>query len=124
MSGYNWYSVFFVLLLLTSSCGKSLPELKGVDLESWKTDKYGCAGKRAPFIENMRQQKSDLLSLSEMQIVEILGSPDRNELYKRNQKFYYYYLQPTEDCPTPTTNPIRLSIRFNAMGLAKEVTLD
>ncbi|HEY3401886.1 MAG TPA: hypothetical protein VGK59_00780 [Ohtaekwangia sp.] len=123
MNVYSWRSVC-LLMLLISSCGKSLPELKGIDIESWKADKNGCSRKREPFIENIREQKNELLSLNEMQVVEILGSPDRNELYKRNQKFYYYYLQPSENCPTSASHPLRLSIRFNAMGLAKEISLD
>jgi outer membrane protein assembly factor BamE (lipoprotein component of BamABCDE complex) len=60
-----------------------------------------------------------------MQIVELLGRPDRNELYKRNQKFYYFNLKPAPDCPNynPEDNA-RLAIRFNAMGLAKEVMIE
>lgn len=60
-----------------------------------------------------------------MQIVELLGRPDRNELYKRNQKFYYYYLTPAPECANYNANSsTRLAIRFNAMGLAKEIMIE
>jgi len=122
MKDYSWLSLLLIVVL--AACSKPLPELKGVDFESWKTDRYGCAGKREPFIETVRTQKNSLLGLSEMELVTILGNPDRTELYKRNQKFYYYYFQPGKDCKTALPNPLRLSVRFNAVGLAKEVTID
>lgn len=123
MKNCSWLSVLCLVFFL-SSCGKSVPELKDIDIKIWKADPHGCTGKREAFVDAVRHQKNDLLGLSEMQIVEVLGNPDRNELYKRNQKFYYYYLQPDKDCAAPKVNPLRLSIRFNAMGLAKEVLVD
>lgn len=67
-------------------------------------------------------QKEKLLSLSELEIVDVLGKPDQQELYKRNQKFYYYFIKPSEDCNLPSpANSLRLVIRFNAVGLAKEI---
>lgn len=123
MRNCRWSSLLGLVFFLVG-CGKSLPELKGIDTAEWKSDTHGCLGKRTSYVEAMRSQKNTLLGLSEIQVVEMLGNPDRNELYKRNQKFYYYYLQPDRDCPTPQVNPLRLSIRFNAMGLAKEVLVD
>ncbi len=71
-------------------------------------------------------QHDKLLALEELQIVELLGKPDQNELYKRNQKYFYYYLQSSKECNTgdSTLLPKRLSIRFNAMGLAKEIRVE
>jgi hypothetical protein len=111
-------------LLVCLSCGKPLPELKGIELEVWMADKNGCSGARATSIEPLKKQKADLLGLSEMEIVQVLGKPDRNELYKRNQKFYYYYLQPAPECEQHPDNALRLAIRFNAMGLAKEISVE
>jgi len=113
----------FLLLLVTISCGKSLPEISDVDLDSFSKDKNACGQYRTSVIQTLDSQKDKLLALDERQIVELLGSPDRNELYKRNQKFYYYYLKPSPECNS-TTAPLRLAIRFNAMGLAKEVMLE
>jgi len=106
------------------SCGKPLPELKDIDRSAWQADKNGCSGTRAASMDILLNQKSNFLGLSEMEIVEVFGKPDRNELYKRNQKFYYYYLQASPQCTTPTDNAKRLAIRFNAMGLAKEIGVE
>ncbi len=113
-----------LVCLMCLSCRKPLPELKGIETEVWTVDKNGCSGVRANSIEALKEQKSALLGLSEMEIVQVLGKPDRNELYKRNQKFYYYYLQPAPECEQHPDSALRLAIRFNAMGLAKEISVE
>jgi hypothetical protein len=118
---FRWLSIFLFLILF--SCGHSLPEIDGVDLASWKEDERGCTGTRALTVQSLQSQKNKFLGLSEMEIVGLLGRPDENELYKRNQKFYHYFLEASPDCPSSTSEPLKLSIRFNAMGLAKEVAV-
>ena len=122
----NTICSFFLFSLIFFSCGKSLPSLDGVDLKSWNEDKNGCSGKRLSMEESIVAQREKLLALGELQIVELLGKPDVNELSKRNQKFYYYYLQSAKECGNgdSTLTPKRLAIRFNAMGLAKEVQVE
>lgn len=124
MLKFAWRNVA-VLAVILSSCGKSLPVLDGIDQLSWKNDKNACAGKRLEMIEGIQTQKEKLLALSELEIVELLGKPDQNELYKRNQKFYYYFVQPSKECDSSNADhPTRLVIRFNAMGLAKEISVE
>jgi outer membrane protein assembly factor BamE (lipoprotein component of BamABCDE complex) len=125
MHKFKWLSAL-ALTVITSSCGKSLPELEGIDLKTWKDDKNGCTNIRSNQIESLRTQKNKILALDEMQVVKLLGKPDRNELYKRNQKFYLYYLQPSKECSVvkPLIEPLKLTIRFNAMGLAKEIAVE
>jgi outer membrane protein assembly factor BamE (lipoprotein component of BamABCDE complex) len=113
-----------VLLVLLFSCSKSLPSFDNIDLYKWKEDKNGCLGDRIRSLDALRQQKDKLKALSEMEIISLLGRPDRNELYKRNQKFYYYFLEAGVVCGIDKESPKRLSIRFNAMGLAKEVVIE
>lgn len=113
-----------LLLAAAISCGNPLPELQNLDLEAWKNDKNACGNYRTENIEVIRSQREKLLALKESQIIELLGRPDRNELYKRNQKFYSYYLQPGQACDSTLQEAQRLTIRFNAMGLAKEVAVD
>lgn len=98
--------------------------MKEINLAEWKADRNGCMGKRAPMEPALRRQKDNLLALSETQVIALLGRPDRNELYKRNQKFFYYFITPSTDCQLPAKTEIKLSIRFNALGLAKEVMLE
>ena len=73
----------------------------------------------------MDREKEKLLGLTEQQIITLLSRPDQNELYKRNQKFYYYYLEPSQQCVAATAgHAMQLVIRFNAMGVAKEVSIE
>src|SRR5688572_12977348 len=86
-------SLLFTLSILCFSCGKDLPTLIGIDSTAWKDDKNGCEGKRFPMTNALKIEKEKLLALDEGQIIKVLGRPDRNELFKRNQKFFYYFLQ-------------------------------
>lgn len=112
-----------LMLLALSCCGKSLPELTGINLKAWKDDKNGCNGQRAAIIDTLQQQRNKLQGLSELQIVQLLGRPDQQELYKRHQKFYYYLLEPGKACGT-LMNGKRLSVRFNATGASKEIAVE
>lgn len=120
----SWRSLI-LLVTIASACGKALPVLDNIDQVSWKDDKNGCSGKRMEMQDNFASQKDKLLSLSEDDIVALLGKPDQNELAKRNQKFYYYFLEPSGDCHADgDDHPLKLVVRFNAVGLAKEVRLE
>lgn len=116
--------LFSFLLFILCCCGSSAPDLEGIDTELWKSDKYGCLGKRTQFIIPITNQKDKLKSLTEDDVIDLLGRPDQNELYSRNQKFYRYFLEPGSSCEHAVPNPKRLIIRFNAIGLAKEVSVE
>jgi hypothetical protein len=120
---FNWLK-FLILVFVIAGCGKSVPEFENIDFTNWKNDKNACGQYRASVRPAIESQKDKLLALDEMQIVTLLGPPDRNELYKRNQKFYYYYIKPSPDCPSAGASTSRLVVRFNAMGLAKEVLIE
>lgn len=124
MMAKKWHSISSIFFVIVASCGKPMPVLKGIDTAAWQADKNGCSGSRASTLGTLREQTHDFLGLSEMEIIEVFGKPDKNELYKRNQKFYYYFLQPSADCPTPAPTPLTLAVRFNAMGLAKEISIE
>ena len=112
------FSLFFL------ACGKPIPNLAPIDLAQWKEDKSGCNGVRYSLLEEMKNQKDELKGLSEKDIIGLLGRPDRNELYKRNQKFYYYDIEPGKKCAAASKATQQLIVRFNAMGMAKEVSID
>ncbi|QOI98228.1 MAG: hypothetical protein HRU69_12355 [Flammeovirgaceae bacterium] len=116
--------VVLSFILVLWSCGKSLPVFENMNLADWQQDRNGCSGKRAAMEQVISNQKDKLLALSETQVAELLGRPDRNELYKRNQKFFYYFIHPSPDCDTPKENGQKLVIRFNATGRVKEVTIE
>lgn len=124
MHKFKWPSLA-VLTLLFISCGKPLPSLEGIDEQAWKDDKNGCGNKRSSMVSAIQAEKEKLLALDEMKIVKLLGKPDRNELFTRNQKFYEYFLQPSPECRADSSQTaLKLVIRFNALGLAKEVAVE
>ena len=112
-----------VILLLCVGCTNTLPTLDGVDTERWRSDKNACLGYRQDMEGALTREKDKLKGLSEMDIVDLLGRPDKNELYKRNQKFYCYYVSPGPDCDNAVELPSQLIIRFNAMGYAQLVSV-
>lgn len=116
----KWLFLSVVLV----ACGKPLPDLSPLNLEQWKEDKNGCMRFREQSISYLMDQLEELKGLSEKDIIKLLGRPDRNELYKRNQKFYYYDVAPGKSCSNPHPENQQLVLRFNAMGLAKEVTIE
>lgn len=112
------------IFLFCIACGTPLPNLEGIDKVKWEEDKNGCNNIRITMRESLDSQKDKLLALDQMQIVDLLGRPDQNELSKRSQKLFYYYIEPGPACSNATdTLAARLAIRFNAMGLAKEVAI-
>jgi len=74
-------------------------------------------------MNSIKSQKDKFLSLKETQVVTLLGRPDGNELYERNQKFYYYNITPSKACLSPDSVTLQLEIRFTAMGIVNEVII-
>lgn len=125
MENNIFVKIAFVITCSLFSCSKSLPVLDGIDLKEWSDDKNACAGKRLAMKDAISNQKEKLLGLNEMELVSLLGKPDNNELYKRNQKFYYYHILPSKDCNLKTQNAVlQLVVRFTAMGVANEVSVE
>jgi hypothetical protein len=119
----RWLSIFLVSIF--SACDKPLPTLEGIDPARWKEDKNACSNSRVSMRDAIEREKEKLLSLDQMQVITLLGKPDQNELLKRNQKFFYYFLDPAPACPASRDSAAeKLVIRFNAMGLAKEVSIE
>ncbi len=123
MCRFRLLSFCFISAFVLYSCERPLPTLDGIDLNQWKNDKNGCQGNRALMIKPLQAQKNKLQGLTEMQIIALLGRADQNELYKRNQKFYYYLLEPGKACGS-TVEGRKLSVRFNATGRAKEIEVE
>jgi outer membrane protein assembly factor BamE (lipoprotein component of BamABCDE complex) len=116
--------VFICVLILAISCSERRTEITGIDWDAWKTDKNGCHQKREAARHDLEQQKDLLKSMSEMDVVNLMGRPDQTELYKRNQKFYTYFITGGPGCTQADSSSRKLIVRFNAMGLAKEVAIE
>ena len=116
--------LFIVLALTAGACGKPLPTLEGIDMKQWKDDKNGCSHYREKTVELLSSQFDKLKALEESQIAELLGKPDQTELYRRNQKFYTYFLEPSAKCSPSNEKFKKLVIRFNGTRVAKEVAIE
>jgi len=69
-------------------------------------------------------QKEQILGKAEHDVLKIMGRPDKNELYRRQQKFYIYYLEPgplCEESLQASDSASYLSLRFNATGIVNEI---
>ena len=115
--------LLIVVHFTLNSCGGNTPAFTGVDFNEWKTDRNGCLNKRKKMAEAIALQKDKLLTLEEREVVNLLGRPDENELYERNQKFYYYFLTPSGNCEVSDSSVSKLEIRFSAIGLVKEISV-
>ena len=117
----TWQIATICLML---NCGRHI-ELEGFDRKLWVEDQNGCNGFRISQHQIIQENQDVLLGLTSRQILRLLGKPDRNELFPRNQKFYIYIMEPGPDCVVFHDNklPETLFIRFSAMGITQEVFL-
>lgn len=113
---------FSAFLFVCFACSKPIPELNDIDLSVWKNDLKGCKGDRVQFFKPLNEQKDKLKGLSEIDLVKLLGKPDRNDLSERNEKYYSYFIEPAVECGKDSATMI-LEIRFNATGVSKEVAI-
>jgi len=128
----RFYSILMTIRGLTlslsviwlASCGSPV-QLDNFDADQWKMDLNGCKAIRQGSVKSLWGQRDKLKGLSQTQVKKLLGKPDKHELYKRNQKFFVYYLDPSESCENaePDLKVQILVIRFNALGNADEIIL-
>ncbi len=97
------------------------PGIPGFDSASWIGDQSGCSGIRSRLAAEVINSKNQFIGQRERRIMELLGKPDRNDLYERNQKFFIYYIEPGAGCAKPVAGPRMLVVRFNATGYCNEL---
>ena len=111
---------YFLLIFLISGCNAE--KQVSFDNDSWKTDINGCMKIRIGIYKEIIESQNEILGLTNKEIIRILGNPERNELYRRNQKFFIYQISPGSKCEINNdTETLFLFIRFNAVGLSQEV---
>jgi len=111
-------------LLALCACKEKKVDLGNFDLQSFKTDRGGCEGKRVKQIEDLKQLRSKMLSLTENQIVENFGRYDYQILSRRNEKVFVYFLEKGPQCEAiqNSTTARSMVLYFNAVSLVKEVS--
>ncbi len=115
--------LIFAFTIILYGCSQHR-DLAGFDKIAWQEDSGGCQLMRIKLIDDLIPHFENIKGLNQDEVIKLLGKPDENELYKRNQKFFIYNISPhnceNEDSKVPRKY---LSIRFNATGLAKEVII-
>ncbi|MEP4531600.1 MAG: hypothetical protein ABJ004_00845 [Cyclobacteriaceae bacterium] len=111
----------YSLLLLVVFCFSCYPKIKieGFDGEKWKQPITTCQEDKIGLAELVVANQGNVLGKGQAEIKQFLGQPDEHELYRRNQKFFYYNLTAGDTCENLRVR--RLSVLFDALDRAKEV---
>ena len=96
-----------------------------INLENWKSDRYGCKGLRMQEMEEFRIIKNQFLGIDNQALIKTFGRPDRVELVDKSQSFFFYFLEPSSDCAgvEQKKEPLRVLFRMNALSKVSEVTI-
>jgi hypothetical protein len=114
--------LLIVILASMSSCLKKV-DVGDFDRESWQNDPKGCLSERPDLIQELNKHKKAMLGLYQKDVISVLGQPEEQELYKRSQTYYIYYIDAAPGCQNPVENPRKLYIRFTSLGIANEITI-
>jgi outer membrane protein assembly factor BamE (lipoprotein component of BamABCDE complex) len=114
--------IVLVVCLLFYSCSQN-EKFDSFDSATWKQDKSACKDSRKALMNDFEGIRRELLGLAQDDVIDVLGRPDFQLLYKRNQKYYIYFIEPGIQCQGEKENSKArtVSIRFNAVGLASEI---
>ncbi|OJJ15081.1 hypothetical protein BKI52_40150 [marine bacterium AO1-C] len=116
------YRILVVFAALALYSCKTAPEISGFDSKQWKDDPMGCKNQRAKFFPILEKNKDKFIKVESGQILKLLGRPDRNELYKRTQRYYVYFVNSGSQCKGVKGNYGKiLRIRFDALQRVSEV---
>ncbi|GAB2610879.1 hypothetical protein GCM10026987_05780 [Belliella aquatica] len=110
-------------LLLNSCTGKL--EVGNIDLVNWKNDRYGCNGLRIQQLDEIQKMKNDFLGANNQELIKTFGRPDRVILVDKSQSYFYYFLDPSEQCDNhdTETSPLKVMFRMNAINKVSEVNI-
>lgn len=96
-----------------------------MDIEKWKSDRYGCKGLRIQDLDELQKIKNSFLGANNQSLIMTFGRPDRVELVDKNQSFFFYFLEPSNGCMSIETEkePLRILFRMNAVNKVSEVNV-
>lgn len=121
----NILSVLFLLALFTSCSSEA--EFSGFDFEAWRRDRQACKGIRDTMYASLERIRPQLKGKTESGLVNLLGTPDRNELDGRNRKHLIYFITKGSQCNNRTaTDSLGWKIRFStsAMNVVNEALIE
>jgi hypothetical protein len=122
-------SIIFLLAIILGStflvsCGGRL-DTGNLNMENWKSDRYGCKNLRILDLEELERIKNTFLGANNQSLIKTFGSPDRVELVDKSQSFFFYFLEPSIQCDGVETEkePLRVLFRMNAISKVSEVNI-
>ncbi len=116
---------FAALFLFTTISCSSKRDTGSMNMEDWKSDRYGCKGLRIKDLEEFERIKHSFLGVDNQALIKTFGRPDRVELVDKSQSFFFYFLEPSGDCDGVESEkePLRVLFRLNAISKVSEVTV-
>lgn len=119
------YRLFIVMVAFAMYSCKPAPEIEGFDSKQWKEDPNGCKNQRTKLFPILEKNKDKLIKVEAGQILKLLGHPDRNELYKRTQRYYVYFVKSGNQCKgTKGGFGKMLRLRLDALQRVSEVIVN
>ncbi len=121
----NWISVIVVVVFCgVVGCSSKL-DAGNINLKNWKNDRYGCKGLRIQDLEELKRIKNTFLEANNQELILTFGRPDRVELLDKSQSFFFYFLEPSEDCEGVEIEkePLKVLFRLNAINRVSEVNI-
>ena len=116
--------IISIALLMQLTYCKRKKSIENFDSDAWVEDQFGCGGDRLALMNDFLKVKFKLRGKKTSEIEDILGQPEGIELFKRDQKYYIYYMEPNENCESGAKEkPLKLYVRFSAVGIANEFTI-
>jgi hypothetical protein len=122
-------SIIFLLAIILGStflvsCGGRL-DTGNLNMENWKSDRYGCKNLRILDLEELERIKNTFLGANNQSLIKTFGRPDRVELVDKSQSFFFYFLEPSIQCDGVETEkePLRVLFRMNAISKVSEVNI-
>ncbi|MFC3414736.1 hypothetical protein [Algoriphagus hitonicola] len=117
-------SLLITLMIVLAGCSSKL-ETGSINIENWKSDRYGCKGLRMQDLDELQRIKNSFLGADNQALIKTFGRPDRVELVDKSQSFFFYFLEPSENCDGVESEkePLRVLFRMNAISKVSEVTI-
>jgi hypothetical protein len=115
----------FLLIILSAfilSCYPKI-QIEGFEPEAWNKPFETCEDSKEALANLIISQQEKLLGEGQAEIKQLLGQPSEHELYRRNQKFFFYFLTPGDTCENVISHT-KLSIKFDAIDRAKELMIE
>lgn len=113
--------LLLLTFLLLTACYQAT-DIENFDEAAFQGDPHGCEGVRMEMKEQVLQLPKALQGFTQYDIEATLGRADRQELSNRSQKYLIYYLEPGPKCDNAEEEPFSMTVRFNSVGQASEIS--